>query len=366
MVIAAILPLAQTTIGGPVDSKLKARRTRTAWFAAAAGACLVLMVVVLVTSDYGSLGYGSINNAAVTWAMFGGVIFTTVALVGLARASTTPGTITSWRATGIIALVAWVSWVVFFIVQWAARDLGAVFAWLGPAALFFVPTLVGFPVWTVIAAIRGHGSPERVVVPSWPRRSGHHAAALKQVSPLATAERIVVPVGLSGSGVPATASSSRAGRRVAFIAGAVAVTLVVLGAASVADQWLRAREMSELTTFIEQSEDVMGATSTASTAAERAVELGVIADELSGLSPLPWHSSIVKLRDAYLDHNDAWVELYSGLARAKDGSEMDAIAEASGVEISTTFRIAGRSAQAALPSLFVGDLKDRLDAVFAG
>ena len=102
-----------------------------------------------------------------------------------------------------------------------------------------------------------------------------------------------------------------------------------------------------------------------SLATDGAVELGVVAADIGGVSPLPWHSAVARLRDDYLKHNQEWVRLYSECARAQDRAEMAAVYDQRHVDIATTFRVAEHAAQAALPSLFVGDVKDRLDAVFA-
>jgi hypothetical protein len=74
---------------------------------------------------------------------------------------------------------------------------------------------------------------------------------------------------------------------------------------------------------------------------------------------LAWHREIGAAQDAYLAHNRAWQD-YLGRA-AQDPAEFGQPQD----DVNTTFEAAERSFRAALPSLALFDLADRVDAIFA-
>jgi hypothetical protein len=95
------------------------------------------------------------------------------------------------------------------------------------------------------------------------------------------------------------------------------------------------------------------------------VELELIRREITASTFLPWHRNVDVAADDYLRHVDAWLAQYKGLASAEGFEAMNTVERGGWITIRTTFEIAEQSTREAVPSLFAGDLPERLNDVFA-
>jgi hypothetical protein len=134
------------------------RRRNAIYYAAAAGVFFLLMIVVIVSSEYDDLGLGTINNTVVTWLNLLFLVSSTIAMVKSCRLRTPKGGITHWKLVGLFALILWGS----VIVLWLAMFLSPVIALFSVLILAMIPSLVWFPIWTGVSAIRGARNPDRL------------------------------------------------------------------------------------------------------------------------------------------------------------------------------------------------------------
>jgi hypothetical protein len=177
------------------------------------------------------------------------------------------------------------------------------------------------------------------------------------------------------------------------VLGAVGVALLGAGV-FVANQWKLAADYNRWLTLTEAIEDEMER----HTQAERAIRnrysiepitneqkvkywqevgnsayrasvtIAPLSGEMEDLSFLPWHGALNAARDDFLEHTDAWQAWYDEVydfAGEVGYKKKEWTAPRSGPEISATFAAAERSAMDALPDLFVGDLRERVEAEFA-
>lgn len=184
-----------------------------------------------------------------------------------------------------------------------------------------------------------------------------------------------------------------ASKIVVIIASSIFAFIALLAGLFVADQWKLAQEYDEWLTVSESIEDemerhlavirlergkydaealtneqkiaywqVLGAS-----AYRTSVAIAPLAGDMEDLAVLPWHGGLNEARNDYLDHVDAWQSWYDELYDfgKRIAFLEDWTAPQSGTEISTTFAAAGRSAKKALPTLFLGDLRTRVEMEFA-
>ena len=148
------------------------RRRNAIYYAAAAGVFFLLMIVVIVSSEYDDLGLGTINNTFVTWLNLFFLVSSTIAMVKICRLRTPKSGITHWKRVGLFALILWGS----VIVLWLTMFLSPVIALFGFLILANIPSLVWFPIWTGVSAIRGARNPERLT----PMRAGAKATSTNE------------------------------------------------------------------------------------------------------------------------------------------------------------------------------------------
>ncbi len=158
------------------------RRKTVIYYAAAVAACLLLTIVVIVSSEYDDLGLGTTNNNVVNWSLFFALALSTVAMVKSCRLRTPKGGITHWRRVGLFALILWGS----VVVLWLAMFLSPVIAPFSVLILAMYPSLIWFPIWTGVSAIRGGRNPDRLI----PMRVGGEATSKSEP--------------IKGEGAPAT------------------------------------------------------------------------------------------------------------------------------------------------------------------
>ena len=183
------------------------------------------------------------------------------------------------------------------------------------------------------------------------------------------------------------------GKKVVLVVGVVAGSLVALAAFAglvfVADQYKKSTEYDAWLALTEEAEAVMedhndvfndsfsetldcepwerAWRNVGGSANESKRGLALVAAEMNDVSMLPWHSDLKEARDDYFVHMDAWSALYE--KRIEYAAYVDC--ETSGNpprgngDISATFSVAERSALRALPLLFVGDMRDRVEQEFA-
>ena len=163
-------------------SELESVRLRRALWAAIAGiACLAVALAVSFTTGYDNLASGTLGGNATTLLFVASAALLIVAAVTWTRASTLPGLRTSWRRVGRITLILWgltIALLVLVVILGRVAPMVApvsvLIASLAPVLL--LPTLLWFPVWTLISAIRGQGAtgsnqegaPDSVEVPVVP------------------------------------------------------------------------------------------------------------------------------------------------------------------------------------------------------
>lgn len=395
---------------------VKRRKRNVILYGAAAVLTAIVIVVTVAMSTFETLGYGSVGNTIATNGALIGLILTTLALIGLARLYTPKGGITSWRRIGTIGLTLWVVIIVYYLLTYATRGIPGV----GPAlaGAFFVPffslpSLFWFPLWVVIAAIRGSMHPERMAPARAPRETSAltsigvpevagSAVTLPETYDLAAAPGIAVP-NAAGSGAtpttspPAPATGDPVVRREHVAGKAIGISagvLVLLGALAVggyvADQWKTAQELDALITQIEVAESaqrefisievaafekgqdadytdasiVVVVQTIASGARDTAIKLNVAQHDLEALSYLPWHAPVQRLRDDYTDHVDAWLVRLLDFAEASTIDDLASSGESTDIGIASTWEIVGNSADRAAPTMFAGDLPARLKAIF--
>lgn len=188
--------------------------------------------------------------------------------------------------------------------------------------------------------------------------------------------------------VPARSSAGRrgTGRWLPPLIGVLSF-LLVLGVGSVLTiEWgTRNAEMRRLVTAVEASEAAMTQTQISVAEALDAFEasdggeaakmeldstLTAAADEghrqieaagrtVASVDVLPWHTRIIKARDAYLAHNRAWQEYL--LRATDDPGEFDR----EQLEVNSTFEAVEPLMRGALPNPPLFDLEERVDAIFA-
>lgn len=140
-----------------------ARLGRALWTAIAGVACLAIAVAVSLAAGYDNLASGTLGGNATTLLFVASAALLIVASVTWTRASTQPGLRTSWRRVGRITLILWgltIALLVLVVILGRLAPIVApvsvLIASLAPVLL--LPTLLWFPVWTLISAIRGQGA----------------------------------------------------------------------------------------------------------------------------------------------------------------------------------------------------------------
>jgi len=171
-----------------------ARLRRALWAAIAGIACLAVALAVSFAAGYDNLASGTLGGNATTILFVASAALLVVAAVTWTRASTQPGLRTSWRRVGRITLILWgvaIALLVLVVVLGRLAPIVApisvLIASLTPVLL--LPTLLWFPVWTLISAIRGQG-----------------ATGSNQESALDTSEGAVGPPSVQAPKAPATRS----------------------------------------------------------------------------------------------------------------------------------------------------------------
>lgn len=387
-----------------MDELVRKRKRIAITTGVAALASYILMFLIAFLSGYANLGYGSINNTVVTLLIYASIVLVTVALITWCRLRTPKSGLTSWKRVGVFALVIWGGAAAF----WGLLLLGTRVTFVGnlggvitPGWLTLIPSLVWFPIWTAVAAIRGARSPERVA----PRRAHSANPVPVYVPPPASpvvesmASAPTVPTGMpeavaAGYEQAAVTARKRSARKPLIIGGIVAGAVLLLALAAVglfvADQQARAAQYDAVLDVVEKSEEAMathgekedavleeskGAVAGGSVeqaavskvkdlAGDVAVQIGVLRSDLDEVSVSGWHPEVEKLRDDYRDHMDAWLKRYEGVAAADDWQEMSDVANAQSIPIRTTWEIAGQTAREGMPNMFAGDLPARVQAVF--
>ncbi len=376
------------------------RRKRVITYSAVAAGCFVLMLVVVFASGYDNLGYGSANNMVVTWLMIISLVLTLMALISGCRVRTPKGGITHWKRVGLFALIVWGAVIAQFATAALSQfspPLAPILGVIGGAYLAFIPSLIWFPIWTGVNAIRGAQHPELLAQP----RSGGATATIKEPSP--GSGGLATPVlGLSESetaresqdvspaqvgnqtivSASADVMAKRTGRKgwlLATLVFGLLFALIVWG--YVGDQYVRSQEMSAILDQVEKSESqqdswetrvnkITNITNNRGVAViqyaskHAAVELSVIRRSLDEVSVFAWHGANLRLREDYQANMNAWTDYFTGMASAADASAMVTAGRRTDVSISTTWRFATQSARSALPALFGDDLAERVNHLF--
>lgn len=384
------------------DRTANRRRTSIVAGASAAGA-YALMLVVVLTTGYADLGYGSTGNYIVTGLIVATVVLVMVSLVSWARRWTSDGQITSWKRTGRFALAIWGAGVAFTLTVFAGAAVPAVAVLVGllsGSVMAFVIPMVWFPIWTVIAAIRGALHPDQVAgEPLRPVPEGQ--AAPIDAAP-STREPSAVPavggVGDEPSHVtvdvaePAHRSRRWSGRTIALAVAGVALMAGIAAGLYVGDQYLQVQRYSALMEQVDAAREIVAegnrtdgkaidkrdrASSANATSAQElmedevrannvevAVALGVVLRDLENVSVLPWHGGLVQMQTDALGYLDQWVQRSQGVARAADAEEMTASDRETEIARSTQWALLRQSAKDAVPSLFADDVMDQATEMF--
>jgi hypothetical protein len=169
---------------------------------------------------------------------------------------------------------------------------------------------------------------------------------------------------------------------------ALVVFLVIVGVGGlvVTDWALRNAEMNSLVSSVEVSEDAMGALQgtlgatfdsfggqgqlSPTQRASLNSQIQQVAQEghdsiqkagagVESVSILPWHTSILRAKDAYVRHNHAWQDYLA--KAAQDPAEVTRPQN----EINDSFAAAEKPMKSAVPMPWLYELKNRVDFIFA-
>ena len=151
------------------------RRRNAIYYAAAAGVFFLLMIVVVVSSEYDDLGLGTINNTFVTWLNLFWLVSSTIVMVKSCRLRTPKGGITHWKHVGLFTLILLES----VILIWVAVYLFPGIRLFSVFIMATIPSLIWFPIWTGVSAIRGARNPDRLI----PMRVKVKATSTNEPSP---------------------------------------------------------------------------------------------------------------------------------------------------------------------------------------
>ena len=197
-------------------------------------------------------------------------------------------------------------------------------------------------------------------------------------------EPIDQPLG-SDPGMPPQPGRGLPGWVPPVIALTVFLVMVGVGGLVVTDWALRNAEMNALVSKVEVSEDAMGTLQGnlgatydefsgqgQLTASERAAlneqiqqvtqegydEVKAAGAGVEGVTVLPWHTGIIKAKDAYVLHNHAWQDYLA--KAAQDPTEVTRTHS----EINDTFMAAEKPMKTAVPVPWLYELKNRVDLIF--
>lgn len=146
-------------------SGLEAARLRRALVTGIAGLlCVSVALVISLAAGYDNLASGTLGGNVTTVLFVASAVLLLVAAISWTRAATLAGGRTSWRRVGRSTLFVWgvaITLLVFAIIMGrvavALAPIAVLIASLVPVLL--LPTLLWFPLWTLISAIRGQGTP---------------------------------------------------------------------------------------------------------------------------------------------------------------------------------------------------------------
>ena len=166
----------------------------------------------------------------------------------------------------------------------------------------------------------------------------------------------------------------------------VFLVIVGIGGLVVTDWALRNAEMNSLVSSVEVSEDAMGTLQgnlgatfdsfggqgqlSATQRASLNSQIQQIAQEghdaiqkagtgVESVSVLPWHTAILRAKDAYVRHNHAWQDYLA--KAAQDPTEVTRPQN----EINDSFSAAEKPMKSAVPVPWLYELKNRVDTIFA-
>lgn len=177
----------------------------------------------------------------------------------------------------------------------------------------------------------------------------------------------------------------RSGRWVPYVAGLLTFLITFFGVGTVSVDWLlRSAQTREFITSVEGSEAAMtwtqeqvqavleggGENPTDAQITQAASELRTIAaegrdrikaagDAVAAVPVSPWHGDLLRAKEAYLRHNQAWQD-YLGRA-AEDAGEFGRPQE----QVDSTFMAAEPLFRTAIPNPDTFGIQDRIDVIFA-
>lgn len=154
-------------------SGLEAARLRRALLSGIAGLlCVSVALVISLAAGYDNLASGTLGGNVTTLLFVASAVLLLVAAISWTRAATLAGGRTSWRRVGRSTLIVWgvaISLLVFAIVigrvAVAFAPTAVLLASLVPVLL--LPTLLWFPLWTLISAVRGQGTQAQGETSDW-------------------------------------------------------------------------------------------------------------------------------------------------------------------------------------------------------
>ena len=150
------------------------RLTNAVYFAVGAAFFFFLMMVTSVSgfSDFDDpdLKPKILNVLTILF-----LVSFTIAMVQSCRWRTPDSGITHWKRVGLFALILWGGFPLIFV-SFSILQSGALF---GDVVVGMIPSLIWFPIWTGVSAIRGARSPERLT----PMRAGAVTTSTNEPSP---------------------------------------------------------------------------------------------------------------------------------------------------------------------------------------
>ena len=141
----------------PVD--LPWRKRRTILYSALTIVLPLLGLFLATAAAVFPLGDPKWWERVFTTTLLAGLVVSTLAFVGIARLHTPEGGITPWKRVAVTALVPWASVAAYVL---STMSTAAVTIPIGLVTFACLPSIIWFPIWVVVAAIRGGMHPERV------------------------------------------------------------------------------------------------------------------------------------------------------------------------------------------------------------
>jgi hypothetical protein len=332
-------------------------------------------LISLTGGTWDNLGAGTWRNSLITFSAVALLVSFTWLMVAYTKYDTPKGNLTPWKRVGKTALITWGALLAAVLISFIGVPV--ISGLMGTVQLALIPSALTFPIWTVIAAIRGKRAPEMQTATALQVRGDTFPFTPEP-------DKATPPTAEAPSPKPI---NSRALIAVIALSGVLAAgALLWLG-----DQWMRSQELNSILNTIEKTEVEMVASNSITvqgldlytsmqnhtgmeeaqslllvaltqSGSELAIELKVLEDEWESINILPWHSDLANFKDDYTDHLNSWIatgEFYESVTNVEDYFNSP-----NSSDISATFRIAGASGENLSIPIFASNAEKRIETIF--